>query len=82
MHGKVFMGKLQRALGLMSGTSMDGIDVALLDTDGDRDLRHGPAASYPYPADIRVKLRAALARRRRCASAARGPAASATSSGR
>ncbi|MDP1910922.1 MAG: anhydro-N-acetylmuramic acid kinase, partial [Hyphomicrobium sp.] len=39
---------------------MDGIDVALLDTDGDRELRHGPAASYAYPAEIKVKLRAAL----------------------
>ncbi|MBZ0209142.1 MAG: anhydro-N-acetylmuramic acid kinase [Hyphomicrobium sp.] len=55
------MGKLRRALGLMSGTSMDGIDVALLDTDGDRELRHGPAASYAYPTEIKVKLRAALA---------------------
>lgn len=54
------MGKLQRALGLMSGTSMDGIDVALLDTDGDRELRHGPAASYSYPAEVKVRLRAAI----------------------
>jgi anhydro-N-acetylmuramic acid kinase len=54
------MGKLKRALGLMSGTSMDGIDVALLETDGDRALRHGPAASTPYPPEIKAKLRAGL----------------------
>lgn len=54
------MGKLRRALGLMSGTSMDGIDVALLETDGDRELRHGPSASYPYAPKLRVDLRAGL----------------------
>ncbi|KWT70491.1 Anhydro-N-acetylmuramic acid kinase [Hyphomicrobium sulfonivorans] len=54
------MGKVRCALGLMSGTSMDGIDVALLWTDGDRELRHGPAAGYPYPDKIRAQLRAAI----------------------
>ena len=58
------MGKLMCAIGLMSGTSMDGIDVALLDSDGQSELRHGPAASYPYPADVKVKLRTALAEAR------------------
>jgi anhydro-N-acetylmuramic acid kinase len=55
------MGKLLRALGLMSGTSMDGIDVALLATDGNRELQHGPAAAFPYPPEIRLRLRTALA---------------------
>ncbi len=59
------MGKLKRALGLMSGTSMDGIDVALLETDGDRELRHGPAAAYPYPPEVRVRLRGALSEARK-----------------
>jgi anhydro-N-acetylmuramic acid kinase len=54
------MGKLQRALGLMSGTSMDGIDVALLETDGDLELHHGPVATYPYPDDIKGRVREAI----------------------
>ena len=49
-----------RALGLMSGTSMDGIDVALLTTDGQASVTRGASAAYPYPPDFQARLRAGL----------------------
>ena len=49
-----------RAIGLMSGTSMDGIDVALLETDGGSHLAFGPTGSVPYGETDRVLLRRAL----------------------
>ena len=52
---------MKRAIGLMSGTSMDGVDVALIDTDGERAVRFGPQASLPYTDAERVVLRSALA---------------------
>lgn len=55
------MGKLKRAIGLMSGTSMDGIDVALIETDGVADVRRGPAFTYPYSEQFRERLRQAVA---------------------
>ena len=54
------MGKLIRAIGLMSGTSMDGIDVALLDTDGQFEIKVGPFATYPYSDDFRRQLKAGV----------------------
>ena len=33
---------MMRAIGLMSGTSMDGIDVALIETDGESTVARGP----------------------------------------
>lgn len=58
MHRMGTMSKLRRAVGLMSGTSMDGVDVALLETDGDSTLHHGPSASYPYAQRLKDELRA------------------------
>ncbi|HEX2840324.1 anhydro-N-acetylmuramic acid kinase [Hyphomicrobium sp.] len=54
-------GDTWRALGLMSGTSLDGIDVAVIETDGERVLRRGFAATYPYSEAFREKLHAGLA---------------------
>jgi anhydro-N-acetylmuramic acid kinase len=48
-----------RALGLMSGTSMDGIDVALIETDGENLVQRGPCATFPYSLEFRAELSAA-----------------------
>ena len=40
---------------------MDGIDVALIESDGETRLTTGPAATFPYPADVARRLRAAVA---------------------
>jgi len=45
-----------RALGLMSGTSMDGIDAALIETDGVDVHWLGPAATFPFDAPMRALL--------------------------
>ena len=43
-------------IGLMSGTSMDGIDAAILETDGDALLVPGPHSGIPYPPGLRRTL--------------------------
>ena len=55
------MGKIMRAIGLMSGTSMDGIDVALIDTDGGDVVERGPAQSFLYDPRFKDSLRGAVA---------------------
>lgn len=51
-----------RALGAMSGTSLDGVDAAVIDTDGERIFGFGPVCYRPYTDAERGVLRAALGR--------------------
>ncbi|GLR51942.1 anhydro-N-acetylmuramic acid kinase [Shinella yambaruensis] len=51
---------LRTAIGLMSGTSLDGIDVALLRTDGEAVVERGPFLARPYDATFRRRLQGAL----------------------
>jgi anhydro-N-acetylmuramic acid kinase len=49
------------AIGLMSGTSQDGVDVALIDSDGETIAQLGPTACRPYTRAERTVLRRATA---------------------
>ncbi len=53
------MAELLSAVGLMSGTSLDGVDVAFLRTDGERIAAFGPARTIPYGEPDRKILRQA-----------------------
>ncbi|EKE43674.1 anhydro-N-acetylmuramic acid kinase [Oceaniovalibus guishaninsula JLT2003] len=60
-----------RALGAMSGTSLDGVDAAVVVTDGEAIHGFGPVAYRAYAPDEVALLRAALGRWDGCDRAAR-----------
>lgn len=60
-RGQVGCGDVvMRIVGLMSGTSMDGIDAALIDTDGEAVSWLGPALTRPFDGETRALLVAAM----------------------
>jgi anhydro-N-acetylmuramic acid kinase len=53
---------MPRTIGLMSGTSLDGVDAAYLETDGERIGAFGPTLTLPYDDTLRTDLRRLLTR--------------------
>lgn len=53
-------GSMKCVIGLMSGTSMDGVDAALVYTDGVRVDRLGPSLTLPYTTEMRDALKQAI----------------------
>lgn len=47
-------------IGLMSGTSLDGVDAAMLETDGETVARFGPGLEIAYTRDERAVLQRAV----------------------
>ena len=50
------MGKLYKAMGLMSGTSLDGVDVSIIETDGNREFSPILDRYFEYDKELIQKI--------------------------
>ena len=66
-------GEIKCVIGLMSGTAMDGVDAAMIYTDGVRISRLGPSLTISFPADLRERIKEATKIAYGCASAGDAP---------
>ncbi len=57
-----------KAIGAISGTSMDGIDVSIVETDGEAFVKPGPGRTFSYPAELRRSLQDLIAQPERAQS--------------
>ncbi len=48
------------AIGMMSGTSIDGVDAAILATDGEDRVEPGPVLHLPYDRELKIWIRRAI----------------------
>lgn len=68
------MAEVLKAIGLMSGTSLDGVDAALLETDGEFLAIPGSALTVQYEPSLRAALKLVLAQAKTLAKNAPVPA--------
>jgi len=67
------MSEISKVIGLMSGTSLDGVDAALIETDGEDIVIPGRGLTISYSAETRALLRASLEEARHVAQGAPVP---------
>ncbi len=58
------MAEILKSLGFMTGTSLDGLDCAILETDGESAIVHGPGECAPFDPALRGLLERCVAEAR------------------